>query len=59
MLEPFKYAGYPLLLQAVTLPEPEDVKGAQAGQAGAQSGQAHWLARENVPQLQVDIKVLQ
>ena len=57
MLEPFKYAGYPLLLQAVTLPEADDHQDAKASRAGgSKASQAHWLAAENVPQLQVLIR---
>ena len=40
MLEPFKYAGYPMLLQAVTLPEDDNE---------AKS----FLGPEQAPQLQV------
>ncbi len=40
VLAPFKYAGYPLLLQAVTLPPDEDTSA------------AHFLAPERAPQLQ-------
>ena len=46
VLEPFKYAGYPLLLQAVTLPEsPEPTT-------------SHWTDAENNALLQV-AKVMQ
>ena len=41
VLEPFKYAGYPLLLQAVTLPESEDATA------------AHWTDAESHALLQV------
>ena len=40
VLAPFKYAGYPLLLAAVTLPPEEDASA------------AHFLAPERTPQLQ-------
>ena len=40
VLAPFKYAGYPLLLAAVTLPPDEDLSA------------AHFLAPERAPQLQ-------
>lgn len=43
MLAPFKYAGYPMLLQAVTLP---------TDKAQEAPGQ-HFLAAERTPQLQV------
>lgn len=55
VLEPFKYAGYPLLLQAVALPEAKNSRqGAEQGHPAVKAAQAHWLAAENVPQLQVD-----
>ncbi len=41
VLAPFKYAGYPLLLAAVTLPPDED------------TAAAHFLAPERAPLLQV------
>lgn len=44
VLEPFKYAGYPMLLQAVALP--------QQDQGGDPS--AHFLGPEQAPCLQVD-----
>lgn len=44
MLEPFKYAGYPMLLQAVTLPE-DEYEAKQQGSA--------FLGPEQAPQLQV------
>ena len=54
VLEPFKYAGYPLLLQTVTLPDADaDSDNAQGQKAAPKPSQAHWLAAENVPQLQV------
>lgn len=43
VLEPFKYAGYPMLLQAVALP--------QQDQGGDPS--AHFLGPEQAPRLQV------
>ncbi|KAK9807966.1 hypothetical protein WJX73_008492 [Symbiochloris irregularis] len=54
VLEPFKYAGYPLLLQAVTLPEAEDAEG-QGGPSAA--SQPHWLAPDSVPQLQAALEL--
>ena len=56
VLEPFKYAGYPLLLQAVTLPEADDATEA-GGKPG--TGQPHWLAPESIPQLQVLLWIAQ
>ena len=41
VLEPFKYAGYPLLLQAVTLPE------------GEEAASSHWTDAESNVLLQV------
>ena len=41
VLEPFKYAGYPLLLQAVTLPE------------SPEPATSHWTDAENNALLQV------
>ena len=52
VLEPFKYAGYPLLLQAVTLPE-VDADDKDGSARSGRSGQPHWLSPENIPQLQV------
>ena len=45
VLQPFKYAGYPLLLQAITLPANGEAEGAQQ--------QAHFLSPEVAPRLQV------
>ena len=45
MLAPFKYAGYPMLLQAVALPRPDT--------AFPEAGSQHFLAAERTPQLQV------
>ncbi|KAK9868448.1 hypothetical protein WJX84_004951 [Apatococcus fuscideae] len=47
VLEPFKYAGYPMLLQAVTLPEDE----LEAGQGSA------FLGPEQAPQLQAAVEL--
>ena len=46
MLAPFKYAGYPMLLQAVALP-PDT--------ASPEAGSQHFLAAERTPQLQVKL----
>lgn len=43
MLAPFKYAGYPMLLQAVALPPDES----------QESSGSHFLAEERTPRLQV------
>jgi len=43
VLEPFKYAGYPMLLQAVALPQQEQ----------ADDPAAHFLAPQQAPRLQV------
>lgn len=43
VLQPFKYAGYSLLLDAVSLPEGDD--------------NAHFLSPERAPQLQVILHV--
>ena len=43
VLEPFKYAGYPLLLQAVTLPESQE------------PATSHWTDAENNVLLQVGL----
>jgi hypothetical protein len=48
VLAPFKYAGYPMLLQAVALPP--DTQEA--------SGTDHFLAEERTPQLQVPLPPL-
>ena len=42
LLQPFKYAGYPLLLQAISLPAAE-----------AEGQQPHFLSEEVAPRLQV------
>ena len=47
VLEPFKYAGYPMLLQAVTIEE------ASANGDEGVAGPDHWLAPDKVPHLQV------
>ena len=43
VLKPFKYAGYPMLLQAVALPQQE----------GAEGPAAHFLGPDQAPRLQV------
>ena len=45
VLEPFKYAGYPMLLQAVALPLHEQGEGPAA----------HFLGAEQAPRLQVTL----
>ena len=58
MLKPFKYAGYPLLLQAVSLPEDNDAEGRQGAKASpSAASQPHWLSPESVPQLQAALEL--
>ncbi|KAL0042756.1 hypothetical protein WJX79_009797 [Trebouxia sp. C0005] len=47
VLEPFKYAGYPMLLQAVALPQQEQ----------ADDPAAHFLAPQQAPRLQVAVEL--
>jgi hypothetical protein len=52
VLEPFKYAGYPLLLQAIALPAEEGGEGATGGPVPAAAAE-HFLSPDAAPQLQV------
>ena len=60
VLQPFKYAGYPMLLQAITLPSSdEQAEGQGPADGGHQRGDvstaesAHFLDPSKMPQLQV------
>ena len=60
VLQPFKYAGYPMLLQAITLPSSNQQAGGQgtAGeghqlQEGSADESVHFLDPSKMPQLQV------
>jgi hypothetical protein len=56
-----RYAGYPLLLQAIALPGDDGSDGAapagQQQQAQQQQQQQHFLSEEAAPQLQVRLPV--